>query len=273
MAPALLELDWEDDDAEKKLLTVVESDPTLGARIIATANSVGYAAPGARYTTIVSAVRRLGLRRSIHLATSLLFAQPMGHRLPAELNRALWLHALMLATAAQELARLKYLPEPNAAYLLGLVHDIGYLAMEYLQPGILGRVAAEATAANLSQEQAEFRMFGAEHHDVAAQLLALWGVPADLVAPVRTHHDIDFEPDSMAAILYGAEKMVRCSDVVEVMYAGLDHPFAPMAIDRNGIEFLFQQQLELGSDAVDTMAARITEQVGSLREAAVAMTA
>lgn len=49
----------------------------------------------------------------------------------------MWLHSLTLACAAQELARLKLFPEPNAANFVGLTHDLGSLVMEFLQPGIL----------------------------------------------------------------------------------------------------------------------------------------
>lgn len=271
LAPRLLELDWESADAEQQLLQVVESDPALGARLLAIANSVGFAAPGVRYTTIVAALRRIGLRRAIHVATSLLFAGSLGQGLSPNLNRALWLHALALAFAAQALADLKKVPEPNVAYFIGLTHDIGYMAMEFVSHGILRDVAREAAEANISQEQAEYRLFGMEHHEVAAQMLELWGVPDELVAPLRGHHDLDVAPDSLAAILFGAEKLARSAEIVEVLYAGFDHPFAPLAIDRLGIDFLFGQQLELDSSAVDMVSARIIDQVASLREAAAAM--
>lgn len=271
LASTLLELDWEEADAEQRLLRVVESDPALGARLLATANSVGFAAPGVQYQTIVAAVRRIGLRRAIHLATSLLFAGPLGHRLAPPLNRALWLHALTLAYAAQELARLKRLPEPNAVYFVGLVHDLGYLAMEYLRPGSLGRIAAAAPAAP-SLEAAEAGVFGLAHHEVAAQLLEQWGVPADLVAPVRAHHDGGFAADSLAAILFGAEQLARSAAVAEILYAGLEHPFAGLTIERADLQRLCAEQLALDGAAVELLSARIIDQVASLREAAAAMT-
>lgn len=271
LAPILLELDWEEDDAEARLLRVVESDPALGARLLAAANSVGYAAPGVHYKTIVSAVRRIGLRRAIHLATSLLFAGSLSKGLPPALNRALWLHALALAYATQELARVKRLPEPNAAYFVGLVHDLGYMAMEYLQPGSLARIAAAAADAATDLEAAEAGVFGLAHHEVAAQLLDQWGVPADLVAPLRGHHAPDFNADPLAAILFGAEKLARSADVAAVLYAGPDHPFAALALDRAGIEALFAQRLELDGQAVEQLSRRIIDQVASLREAAAAM--
>ena len=273
LAPSLLELSWEDNDAEPRLLRVIESDPALGARLLATANSVGYAAAGARYTTIISALRRLGLKRAIHLATSLLFSGPLTKNLPPALGEALWLHSLTLAYAAQELARVKRLPEPNSAYFIGLAHDLGYLAMEFLQPGLLRALADAARRDNLTQEEAELRLFGMDHQEVTVQLLELWNVPEELIVPLRQHHALELDANSMAAIVFGSEKIARSAEVAEVVYAGLDHPFMPLTIDRLGIDFHFAQQLELGSDAVDALTSRIIAQVDSLRAEAAAMTA
>lgn len=271
LVPQLLELDCEDDDAEARLLKIVESDPALGARLLSVANSAACAAPGVRYATIVSAVRRIGLRKGIHLATSLLFVRSMGRGLPVGLAQALWLHALALAFAAQELARLKRFPEPNAAYFLGLVHDLGYMAMEILRPGVLQQVVAGALEGNITQEQAELRLFGMEHPELSARLLEHWKLPADLVTPLRDHHVPDVTPGSMAAVLFGAEKIARCAEVGDALYAGLDHPFKPLAIDRDGIECLIAQQLEMGGDAVCDLVQRIIDQVAGLRETAAAM--
>ena len=273
LAPSLLEISWEDDDAEKRLLRVVESDPSLGAKLLATANSAAYAAAGARYTTIISAVHRLGLKRTIHLATSLLFAGPLLQKIPAALSQTLWLHSLTLAFAAQELARLKRIPEPNAAYFIGLTHDLGYLAMEFLQPGIWKAIAVLVQQENLTQEQAELRLFGMEHQEVTAQLLEQWAIPDELVRPLREHHALELGAGSMAAILFGAETMARCDEVSRVVYAGLDHPFMPLTIDRLGISIHFEQQLDLGNDTVESLTVRIINQVDSLRAEAAGMCA
>lgn len=271
LAPLLLGVDQEADDAEARLLRIVESEPLLGGRIIGAANSTAWGLPGARLSTLVAAVRRLGLRRTIELSTAILFARSFDHRLPVVLSHALWLHALTVAFAAKEIARLKRLREPNAAYLLGLVHDLGFMVMEYLRPGTLDEIVRRMTTENISQEQAEQRAFGVEHQELAAQVLFAWGVPAEVIEPIRRHHALDIEPDSLAAVLFGAEKIARCDEVVSVLYAGLDHPFCPLAMDRIGVEFLFDQQLALASDAVDTLAERVIGQVEALREGARAM--
>ena len=271
LAPGLLTIDLDSDQAFGKLTQIIESDPSLSARLIAAANSAAYGLPGHRFVTIEAAAGRIGLRRSVQLAVALLVGNAVNRKLSASMSQALWLHALTLATAAQEIARVKQTCEPAQAYFVGLMHDVGYMAMEFLQPGCLTEIVARMSRENISLEQAETRTFGAEHPFVAGMLLNDWKLPQEVIEPIQQHHNMDVAPDSMAAILFGAEKIARCEDVVEVLYAGLDHPFRPMSMDRIGIEFLFDQQLDMSSDAVDQLIERIVDQVEGLREASQAM--
>ena len=264
-------IDLDSDDADAKIVRIIESDPVLGARLIAAANSAAFGVPGNRFFTLKAAVRRIGLRRSVQLALALLFGNAVNRRLSASLNEALWLHALTVASAAQEIARLKRLPEPGSAYFVGLMHDLGYMAMEFMRPGSLTEIGALMKHENIDWEQAEIRIFGAHHQLVAGTLLTQWAVPAELVDPIRRHHDLDLDADSIPAILLGAEKMACCEDIVEILYAGLEHPLRSTALGRGGVEFFFDQQLEMNHDAVDRLIQRITEQVVGLREASQAM--
>lgn len=273
LAPGLLTIDLDSEQAFGRLIQIVESDPSLSARLIAAANSAAYGLPGQRFVTIEAAASRIGLRRSVQLAVALLMGNAVNQKLSASMSQALWLHALTLATAAQEIARLKKTCDPAQAYFVGLMHDVGYMAMEFLQPGCLAEIVARMGRENISVEQAEARTFGAEHPFVAGMLLHDWKLPQEVIAPIEQHHDMDVDPESMAAILFGAEKIARCEDVVEILYAGLDHPFRPTSMDRLGIEFLLDQQLDMSSDAVDRLIERIVDQVEGLREASQAMVA
>jgi HD-like signal output (HDOD) protein len=273
LAPTLLSVDSEDPNAERVILRVAASEPILGARLMAVANSAAFAAAGAKSTTIGAAVRRIGLRRSLQLAIAQLFGSTMQRKIPPALNQVLWLHSLAIAYATQEVARLKAVEDAGGAYFLGLMHNLGYVAMETLRPGTLAQVAVEAVAANISLEQAEARVFGVDHAEATAELLRFWKLPEDMVAPILCHHALDQQADSKAAILFGAEKIARWEDVEEPLYHGLEHPFRSLAMDRIGIDFLFDQHLELGSDDVTKVGERIVAQVDVLQQMATAMTA
>lgn len=268
LAPSLLQLDWEADDAIPRLLQVLNGEPTLGARLIGMANAAVHGAANHRFASIENALQRVGLRRTIQLCTAMLLGQAMHRRISSSLGHALWLHALTMAQAAEEIARLKSMQDPHAAYFPGLVHDIGYMAMEYLQPNSLAQVVSLATRENINPEQAEERLLDTNHTALATHLLEHWRLPEYLIAPVRHHHDLDLDTNSIAAVVFGAEKIARCSDVVDYLYVGLEHPFTPLTIDRLGVSFHFNQQLELTEEELDQLIGRIVDKVDTLRDQA-----
>lgn len=272
LAIELLSLDLNDDDTQSHLVRIVESEPALGARLMGVANSVACGVADVHFTNITAAIQRIGLRRSIQLAIALLFGHPIQSKLDASTREAFWLHSLTLAFAAQEIARVKHHPEPHAVYFLGLVHDLGYMVMEMHRPGVLGSIVSRMTTQQISTQKAEVIELGIEHQELSARLLRSWKVPESLVTTIAQHHRLDIDPDSDAAVLFGAEQIARSGSVVAALYAGLDHPFNAMGMDALGIEFFLDQQLSLSGDKVSAIQDKVIQEVESLRASAQSMT-
>ena len=269
LAGELLRLDWNDEASDRRLVEIIRSEPQLTARIVGLANSVAFAAPGGPANSAVEAcLQRIGVRRAALLSVAALFGHAISHRLPAKTAEALWLHALAVAHAAQEIARLKTLPELNTAYLLGLLHDLGYFLIEYSRAGSLDALVATTLRENIAQEEAEQCLFGADHAELTRRLLEHWEVPEELIAPIFVHHHAGIDPHGMAALVLGAEHLARAEDVVAALYADLGHPFAPLACERLGLDTLFDDRLALPADAVDGLIDGIIVAVSKLRESA-----
>lgn len=272
LAREVLALSLDADDAEAKLTRIANSEPQLAIKLIAIANSAAHAQTALLHAA-APAIRRIGLVRARQLAIALLLGQTLTHHLEPSLREGLWLHALAMAASAQEIARLKKYHDPAAAYLAGLVHDIGFMLEELSSTGCLDRNAQLALQENLPPEQIETRQFGAHHAALAGELLARWGAPNDLVEALTNHHRDDVAPSSLAAIVFGAEKLVRFEEVANLLYHEVPHPFAALSLDRLGVEFLLEQQLELDIDAVSIMAERVVAQVDIFRGGARALSA
>lgn len=267
----LMAINLDNDDAESCLCRIATSEPQLSVRLIAIANSVAYRGTGATLLAAPAAIRRIGLARTRQLAIALLFGHPLNRSLPSGFTEQLWLHALAMGAAAQEIARLKRYGDTGVAYLAGLVHDLGYLIEEISAKGTVERSVETALRDNLNPEQAEERLMGANHARLTADLLSYWKAPQVVVEALASHHYDDIAPDSLAAIVFGAEKLARFIEVTDVLYAGHEHPFSPLSIDRLGIEFLFAEQLELGSDDVSALTDRIIGQVTGFSDCARAL--
>lgn len=271
LAMEMLALRVEDEDAERRLLRILSSEPQLAARVIGMANSVAYGLSRLRFSTLPLALRRIGLRRALQLCTAVLFGRPVSARLPATVRLQLWLHALANASACGELARLKHHPEAEEAYLAGLMHDLGYMVAELQSPGIIGQIATLAGAEELSLEEAERRLLGAEHGEITALLLAHWGVPAAFCDLYRDHHLAHCGPDSLQAILFGAEKLVRLDELADGLYGDRDHLFGQALLQAEGVGFQLQQQLRINQLEMCRIVDRILGQVSAISGLAMAM--
>lgn len=271
LAIDLLALNVDDDNAEKVLIQAIASEPQLSIRLMGIANSVAFSHLGQPLHAISDAIRRIGLARTRQMAIAMLFGNPLQQKLPATLTEGLWVHALTMAAAAHEIALCKKAAHAGAAYLAGLVHDLGYMAEELCVPGALKRNAEVSATDHISLEQAEQRALGIDHGKLTWRMLSHWHAPNEIIEAVRTHHDLDIAPDSLAATLYGAEKLARFVEVTEALYRGEAQPFPGMSIDRSGLDFLFGQQLGLSSAEVTTLVEIIIDQVESFRQCARAM--
>ncbi len=94
-------------------------------------------------------------------------------------------HALVVAERAASLAR----PERRSdAYLGGMLHDIGGLVIAATHPEEHREILAHAGKDERRMVARETEVLGFDHADVGAALLAVWGLPCELVEAVLLHH-------------------------------------------------------------------------------------
>jgi len=99
-----------------------------------------------------------------------------------------WQHSLYCAMVAQSLARLCHYSDPNEAYTVGLLHDIGQLVLEAAFPEKYTRTFAELSEDELfhNLEQDEF---GTTHQQVGAELIKKYGASNFVYDAVLYHHE------------------------------------------------------------------------------------
>lgn len=150
----------------------IASDPVLAGRILRAANSAFFSPPRP-LDSIEQALRYLGFGqiRSIILTSLLQSAVSTGH---GDLT-AYWRRSLRTAAYAKTLA--SWLNAPGeSSYLLGLVHDLGYLILRLADPE--GIEAIERTCkGRATQLAAEHATLGCSSLAVTAALLRVWSFP------------------------------------------------------------------------------------------------
>ncbi len=157
----------------RDIARVVEADPTVAARIISVVNSAAYRGK-APIDNLPDAVSRLGRNVTHHLVISFALGRIFHSRSPLLRQRMvkLWQHASYVAAICHELARVTPGLEPAQALLVGLVHDIGALAI----------IGAARSKPELSEDAVLLdRVIDSLKAEVGAMVLRKWEFPGYFV--------------------------------------------------------------------------------------------
>ena len=185
--------------SNEEVVAAIRCDNVLTAKLLRACNSpyFGLAEPVA---SVDQAVLILGHQQILHIVLTLAFGSSMIVTLPAyaaEAN-ALWQHSLVTATAAEIVAAEAYelKIEPPVAFTVGLLHDIGKLAMSQgLPPELSAQIRERITNENISRVTAERAILGTDHGEVGAALLKSWRLPAEVIEAVGCHHKPTLVPE------------------------------------------------------------------------------
>lgn len=230
VAQKILRLPLDTTDGEMQLLKLIEQDPQTSARIIGLANSPLFGA-SQKVTSIHDAAMLLGLTRvksvSVGIAVmSTLSRQPSGH-----LNiQNLWLHSLGVALAMRALSRampFRARPPEDDIFLAGLLHDIGFLVLNHIDPALSDRLQARLAAAPerpVVEVEAEVCELG--HGELGAELARHWDLPPNIVAVLRYHHHpakaAAAAGQPLIALLNLAEKLLPSFAIAEHVAPDID---------------------------------------------------
>lgn len=163
---------------------ILSSDQALASKVLRLVNSSFYGLPG-RVSTVPRAVVILGHAAIRNLATGLAVAGALGGKLPPHRRSEFWSHALATAAGAEVIGRRAGLPDPQEAFIAGLLHDIGHLILMMALPDEHAFVAAEGRLGDVDRER---QVIGLDHCRAGRQLLQHWKLPAPLLECVRLHH-------------------------------------------------------------------------------------
>lgn len=194
----LLELLEFPDCTTQELAEVIETEPALAVRLLKLANSPFYGQRG-RIATVAKAVIVLGAKtiRSLAMAvwTYTLKAQ-MRNAEEMILMMPLLQHGLATGVATQMLVEKSSRVLAEDAFMAGLLHDIGRVALvaqlgtryqEYiLGPALQERVPLHAMEATV---------LGFDHRALGARLMVSWGLPGFLANVAELHHNSNLVPD------------------------------------------------------------------------------
>ncbi len=179
------------DSGPSDLAQVVRLDAPLMSKILRLANSPYYSSRG-DIGDINRCVAVLGYRTvrqvaiCVSVATNLVAAVSKSKgRLD---YRELWKHSVVTGAVAKHLAKQVGYEDPEEAFTMGLLHDLGKFVLLIYAPEAYDKVVADRGAANRPLWQVEKEAFGFSHPEMAGAFARSWHLPARMIPVFEGHH-------------------------------------------------------------------------------------
>jgi putative nucleotidyltransferase with HDIG domain len=231
---------------------ILELDPGLAAQMLKIVNSAFFGFPR-EIRGLEHAVALLGIDqiRRVAFTTSVLKMFENGAHRRFD-RQKFWEHSLTVAIGSRLIARAQAEREGGSglnaedAFLAGLLHDVGKILIAHVFGDAYERVHRMALEAHVPVEDAELRVQGVRHAEVGALLLENWGVHADIIVAVRSHH----EPLSGGMLA----RVVHAADLVS---HGLGFSADGLGFPR--LEPLVWEELDFTDDVIRSIGSRVVE--------------
>ncbi len=212
---------------------IVGSDMGLTVKLFQLVNSASYGLSRS-INEVREAVAYLGMNTVRNLAISVEVFRSVSGASTEHSDYIAYLHehGAQVASIARQLVVDRR--QASEAFVAGLLHDVGLLVVAAYLPDRFTALRETCANGNLSIRDVEFEVLGANHSDLGAYLLNLWGVPYGVVEAVARHHDACDLPERKM----DATHAVAIAEAI----ANSNHPDLPMREDNE--EALGRKYLE-----------------------------
>ena len=248
---------------------LIRMDQGMSLQVLRIANSAYYG-PASPIADVKAAILYIGLGAFRGALASTRCIETTSRIRQDILNwTAFWLHSAAVGQMTMHLAARLNKPEltPESFYMMGLLHDIGKVALACLMPDEFNEIYSRAAAEKVSPASLELEILGVEHGHLGAWYLERQGIPLTVQEPIRFHHNNTLEEKSP----FRHAALIRLADLL-VLDAGLGdsgshmEPADPFASDE-WMWYLKTCRLESAADAVKlSMITHLGETADLVRE-------
>ena len=194
------------DASTKDLAKIISYDQSLSTRVLALVNSAYYGFPQ-QITSITRALTLIGMSK----AKNIIITVAMKPMLVNHGDKELWSHSIKTAVGCEYLASQLKIMDPDEAFVIGFLHDIGKVILNLKDSTLYDKVRQmEQMGTNLIDAEQAF--FGADHAQLGGLLAKRWDLPL-LIANVTKYHHSPNESSMQipCTLVYLVDKLVQDS--------------------------------------------------------------
>jgi putative nucleotidyltransferase with HDIG domain len=191
----ILEAAFDPDASALELGKHIAADQALSARLLKIVNSpyYGYYRQINSITTAVVILGFVEIRNIVFTATAF---QTIEESASGYDRTQLWRHSLASAIAAERCANLLEI-KSDGAFVAGLLHDLGKVALDSIYPDEFAKVVQWSHEEQRPLCELEQQTFGLDHAEAGGLLAEHWNLPVSIVEAIRFHHEPEKEtPDA-----------------------------------------------------------------------------
>lgn len=203
-----------------ELCEVISLDPSLAAQVVSWASSPYYGAPGEIESVEDAIIRVLGFDMVMNLALGL----SMGKALAVPENGPrhydnYWLEAVSFASLMEAMVKAmpaKKRPRLGHAYLAGLLHNFGLLAIGAVLPPHFNILSRQLEInAHLPTNLVEVQLLKLSREQIGAWLLRHWDLPAGICNGIRYSKNLAYDGENaiIARMLNVCHNLLNKEDI------------------------------------------------------------
>src|SRR3972149_8014217 len=186
VAQQILKIIGDPDTTAQKLQETIMADQALTAQILKIANSPFYGVPRA-VRTLSTAIMILGYKMIRNLA--LTTATKAINRQFGLTEMMMWEHSIGASIASFLIAKEIRFPDPEEAFLSGLLHDVGKQILNNNESEKYMHVIERTYNEGVTFYFAEKDIFGFSHPEAGALVVKKWKLSEGLENAIKYHHD------------------------------------------------------------------------------------
>jgi len=182
-----LELQSQGDLSKDELLEIFSSDPALMAKAMQM-----FCTPGTVDSNRVTKMHQIMNGLGTEVLSNLIITASMQKALidstapDTSFVNSFWYHSYKSAVLAEQIAETMDYPYPEEAFLTGLMHDIGRLALQAAYPEVYSQIPHTFHHEELLLET-ETHTFGRSHAEIGAESLRAWNLNSFIADAAQYH--------------------------------------------------------------------------------------